>query len=75
MDNVTCDGTEGSLFDCSYKKNGICDPNAGAGVMCATVQLQGGAVNSEGNLIVNGKPVCDDDWDTNGAMVACHMLG
>ena len=29
----------------------------------------------EGNVFVNGKPVCDDMWDKDDAEVACRMLG
>ena len=75
MGNVTCGGSEESLFNCSYEPNGNCNSDDGAGVVCAPFQLQGGSFPSEGNLIVNGKPVCDAEWDRNDATVACHMLG
>ena len=39
------------------------------------VKLRGGENRKEGNVFVNGKPVCDDMWDENDAIVACRMLG
>ena len=75
MDNVTCNGIECNIFDCNYELNGNCSSDHGAGVRCATVELQGGSFPSEGNVFVNGKPVCDDLWDNNDATVACRMLG
>jgi hypothetical protein len=40
-----------------------------------TIELRGGHIPSEGNVYVNGKPVCDDEWDEDDAAVACRMLG
>ena len=37
--------------------------------------LIGGTKGSEGNVFINGKPVCDDYWDLNDAKVACRQLG
>ena len=34
LDDVTCDGTEESLFDCGYKKKDNCGRGEGAGVIC-----------------------------------------
>ena len=39
------------------------------------IELRGGSSRTEGNVFVNGKPVCDDMWDEKDAKVACHMLG
>ena len=36
-----------------------------------TIELHGGHIPSEGNVYVNGKPVCDDEWDEDDAAVAC----
>ena len=33
------------------------------------------ALIGEGNVFIDGKPVCDDDWDLNDAKVACRQLG
>ena len=40
----------------------------------AVVELRGGS-SSEGNVFVNGEPVCDDQWDRRDASVVCRMLG
>ena len=39
------------------------------------IELRGGSNRKEGNVFINGKPVCDDMWDKNDATVACRMLG
>ena len=39
------------------------------------VELRGGTSRKEGNVFVNGKPVCDDMWDKDDATVVCRMLG
>jgi hypothetical protein len=39
------------------------------------VELRGGGVATEGNVYVNGRPVCDDFWDLSDAVVVCRMLG
>ena len=39
------------------------------------IQLRGGGVVSEGNVFVDGKPVCDGSWDLSDAVVTCRMLG
>ena len=75
MDDVNCDGSEETLFTCSYNPNHNCGAHEGAGVTCHYIELRNGSVPNEGNVFVNGKPVCDDGWDTNDASVACLMLG
>jgi len=37
--------------------------------------LDGGYEENEGNVMVNGRPVCDDYWNDEAAMVICRMLG
>ena len=112
LDDVACDGSETSLFDCGYQKKDNCGRNEGAGVICkgilrskswifafhlwilsgskrdkrnkkdkkdknnkkAKIELRGGSSRKEGNVFINGKPVCDDMWDKKDAVVACRML-
>ena len=33
----------------------------------------GGRTRSEGNVLVGGRPVCDDGWGDNEADVACRL--
>ena len=37
--------------------------------------LINGTKDSEGNVLMGGKPVCDDSWDLNDAKVACRQFG
>merc|ERR1711962_1268981 len=39
------------------------------------ISLKGGNKPGEGNVFVNGEPVCDDGWEDVDARVACRMLG
>ena len=75
MDNVACTGSEETLFECDYSPTDDCSASEGAGVACGAVTLEGGSSSNEGNLFINGQPVCDDSWDNNDASVACRMLG
>ena len=75
MDDVSCTGSEQTLFECNYNPSHNCGSTEGAGVMCATPELRGGSSSNAGNLFINGAPVCDDGWDNNDATVACRMLG
>ena len=43
--------------------------------LLSDIQLRGGSSASEGNVFINGQPVCDDYWDSRDARVACRMLG
>ncbi len=75
MDNVMCNGTESSLFDCQFTTTENCDGSEGAGVVClvdnnesTTIQLVGGNAPNEGNLIITRPdgftgPVCDDTFN------------
>ena len=37
MDDVRCDGSENSLFDCSYNSKDNCGPTEGAGAVCLNI--------------------------------------
>lgn len=39
------------------------------------MSLAGGSAPGEGNVLVDGRPVCDDSWDSQDAAVVCRMLG
>ena len=39
------------------------------------IRLEGGRFPHEGNIMVNGQPVCDDDFTLVNADVACKQLG
>jgi len=90
MDNVECTGTEQRLRMCHHSKSDDCDRNEGAGVTCdndepieipepcraaGKVCLLGGKDASEGNVYIEGKPVCDDGWSFADAHVTCISLG
>lgn len=37
--------------------------------------LQGGTNTSEGNVLIENRPICDDDWNLLNAHIACKQLG
>merc|ERR1719419_131415 len=76
MDDVECEGSEDSILDCHHSNSQKCDADGGAGVICSyNITLVGGATAREGNLFVNGQPVCDDHWNQADATVVCRSLG
>ena len=38
------------------------------------LSLRGGDTENEGNIYVNGSPVCDDSWEDVDAKVACRSV-
>jgi len=79
MDNVGCVGTETSLDQCPHTADHNCKGREKAGVRCVVanlprIKLKGGRW-LKGNVKVNGRYVCDDDWDLLDAGVACRALG
>ena len=67
------------IFDWhAIKENAGLGANANAPQPRSTapvIKLVGGTTSNEGNVMVDGKPVCDDYWDTKDAKVVCKMLG
>merc|ERR1712112_676282 len=81
MDKFLCctldDDWDQEVFDWhAIKQAAELDANAPQGRLTAPViKLVGGTTSNEGNVLVDGKPVCDDYWDTKDAKVVCRMLG
>jgi len=79
--NVGCAGVEHSLRDCPYTVNNNCSGEL-AGVVCYQVprysislNYHGRSSKLEGNVFLNGHPICDDLWDRTDATIACKMIG
>ena len=52
-----------------------CYDNITKHYLAANVTLVNGQGPQEGNVFVNGMPVCDDHWDLKDAWVVCKQLG
>jgi len=75
-DDVQCNGNEEYIWECPHNPSHNCGSTEGAGVICFNdVGLVGGSGYNEGNVLVNGQPVCDDLWTQEDAMVVCRQLG
>ena len=44
-------------------------------ILGVPIKLIGGEGEMQGNVYVDGKPVCDDNWNENAGKVACRQLG
>ena len=86
LDDVQCNGTEDSIFDCNARPIGQhnCNHREDVGVRCSRagrgdIRLRGRQTASMGRVeVFNGYAwgtVCDDFWSTSDASVACRQLG
>ncbi|XP_078685512.1 uncharacterized protein LOC144918527 [Branchiostoma floridae x Branchiostoma belcheri] len=85
LEDLQCDGTESSLFNCSHKGWRVHDCYHGddVGVVCddSRIRLVGGSSRSEGRVEVRPADsmtwgtVCHNRFDMKDADVVCKMLG
>ena len=86
MDDLGCLGNESRLTDCPFNPDHNCLHIEDAGVTCRNascvqndIRLVNGLNDHEGRVEVCLKgdwgTVCDDQWSTADATVACHQLG
>jgi deleted-in-malignant-brain-tumors protein 1 len=86
LDNVRCVGTETRLIDCPANALGIssCSHNSDAGVRCPRFVCTQGAIRLQGGTATEGRveichnnawgTVCENQWDSVDARVACTQL-
>jgi len=84
IDSLKCKGDEMDIRDCPHETEALedCGGNEGAGVICYKkgLELRGGSGSHEGNIFLDGRPVCDDGFSGEesgheNAIVVCRMLG
>ncbi|KAL4219354.1 scavenger receptor [Mactra antiquata] len=87
LDDVSCNGTESSLFNCqrnAWGQNNCqhdedvgvdCNPNLDANV---PLRLVNGTNGNEGRVEVqhgtSWGTICDDEWDDKAAMIVCKTI-
>ena len=74
--NGNCDKNTGIGIVCSNNLNGknFLSPFVNSSTL-GNITLVGGPTTLQGNVFVNGMPVCDDGWDMKDAWVVCKQLG
>ncbi|XP_078659992.1 scavenger receptor cysteine-rich domain-containing group B protein-like [Branchiostoma floridae x Branchiostoma belcheri] len=85
IEDLQCDGTESSLFNCSHKGWRVhdCDHQDDVGVVCdqSRIRLVGGSSRKEGRVEVRPADsmtwgtVCHNQFDIKDADVVCSILG
>ncbi|XP_052220549.1 deleted in malignant brain tumors 1 protein-like isoform X2 [Dreissena polymorpha] len=88
LDDVTCNGTESSLFNCRANAWGVtnCQHNEDVGVDCnpnldaqVTLRLADGPTGNVGRVEVfynnTWGTICDDGWTGEAAQIVCNSLG
>lgn len=87
MTNVSCDGSESSIFGCLYTRTKECPINQTAGVVCTNanpLRLVNGRTEAEGRVEIytensrgrgEWRTVSDKSWGKSEAQAVCQILG
>nr|XP_034333598.1 deleted in malignant brain tumors 1 protein-like isoform X2 [Crassostrea gigas] len=87
MTNVSCDGSESSIFGCLYNRTKECPTNQTAGVVCTNanpLRLVNGRTEAEGRVEIytensrgrgEWRTVSDRNWGNSEAHAVCQILG
>ncbi|KAJ8027024.1 Neurotrypsin [Holothuria leucospilota] len=81
MDEVTCDGTERTLFECPYSRHHNCIHSEDAGLVCSDAfdvrLVNGDEMHGLVEVYMDRQwgPVCADRWDIIDADIVCRQLG
>lgn len=87
MTNVSCDGSESSIFGCLYTRTKECPINQTAGVVCTNanpLRLVNGRTEAEGRVEIyiensrgrgEWRTVSDRSWGKSEAQAVCQILG